>query len=62
MKKTSEDELTYEEAKKPIHGIKNDYNVCNSCVNYLDDLFKNPNYNGCSKNPSYINCFTPIKD
>ena len=37
------------------------FGECEECANYLDALFENPNCNGCSKNPFYINCFTPIK-
>ena len=31
---------------------------CESCGNYIDKTFENPNCSGCSKNPFYINCFT----
>lgn len=34
---------------------------CKKCGNYINDDFNNPNCNGCTKNPFYINCFTPIK-
>ena len=61
-------ELTYEEAKKPIHGVITLESVnkqlkeldCKKCGNYIDEEFSNANCTGCSKNPFYMNCFTPI--
>lgn len=59
IKMFDDEELKYEEVKNPIHGV-NEFD-CKSCGNYINDEFSNANCNGCSKNPFYINCYTPIK-
>ena len=59
--KVEDKELTYEEARKPLHGVNEDVFNCKNCGNYINELFENPNCSGCSKNPFYINCFTPLK-
>jgi len=35
---------------------------CKKCGNYIDDAFENPNCDGYSKNPFYINCFITKKE
>lgn len=49
-----------EKIKKLAKSISDSlFKECKACVNYIDCSFENPNCTGCSKNPFYMNCFTP---